>query len=290
MQLVQEDMIYDLDVWHAVVECTPAPKATKEIRKKKLAHRCFQQCYRSGWVTLGCMADSLMVCVIVILIMIHNRRNQTEWKRNEDACQVTKQYVFCTMLHYNKVDEKWMRCKLKVFESEEDAARNIHVYLQTAVSLFCHLRVSAAVITMSLLLSGDVETNPGPLTSGDLKKVLSSVWEARTEWFHIGIQLDMKTSDLKVIKREYDDAGLCFTEMLTAWLKRMNPPPTWEVLVDGLKSPTVGYEQLADTIQKTHCKSSKSNHTCNAPNHPTLQTPNTMNYFLPFTDSLIPES
>ena len=258
MQLVQEEiMMYNLDMCHAVVECTPAPKTMKDMTKRKSAHCRFQQCYRAGWVTLGCMADHFMVCVIFILIMIRNRRNQQKWNRNEDARQVTKQYVRCTMLLYNKVDNKWMRCKPRVFESEEDAARNIHVYLQTAASIFCHLRVSAAVITMSLVLSGDVETNPGPLTSGDLKKVLSSIWEARKEWFHIGIQLDMKTSDLKVIKTDYDDAGLCFTEMLTAWLKRMNPPPTWEALVDGLKSPTVGYEQLADTIQKTHCKTSK---------------------------------
>ena len=279
MQLVQEDiMIYNLDVCHAVVECTPAPKAMKDIRKKKSSHHHFQECYRSGWITLGCMADPLVVCVIVIVIIISNRRNQQEWKRNEDACQVTKQYVCYTMLHYNKVDKKWMRCKPRVFESEEDAARNIHVYLQTAVSIFCHLRVPAAVITMSLILSGDVEMNPGPLTSGDLKKVLSSVWEARTEWFHIGIQLDMKTSDLKVIKKDYDDAGLCFTEMLSAWLKRMNPPPTWETLVDALKSPTVGYEQLADTIQKTHCKTSKSNQ-CNAPYHPILQSDSNNAFF-----------
>ena len=75
----------------------------------------------------------------------------------------------------------------------------------------------------------------------------------------------MKTSHLKVIRNDYhDEADLCLTEMLTDWLKRMNPPPTWEALVDALKSQTVGYEQLADTIEKTHCKS-KSNHTCNTP-------------------------
>ena len=238
----------------------------------KLTHHRFQQCYKPGWVTLACMTDPFIVCIIVMLIMIHNQTDQQEWNRNEDACQVTKQYVYCAMFRFNKVDENWTRCKPRVFESEEDTARNIHVYLQTSVSIFCHLHVSAVVITMSLLLSGDIEKNPGPLTSGDLKKVLDALWEARTKWFHIGIQLDMKTSDLKVIKKDYDEADLCFTEMLTDWLKRMNPPPTWEALVDALKSRTVGYEQLADTILKTHCKKSKSNHTCNAPDHPILQS------------------
>ena len=270
-------MIHNLDKCHAVVECTPA---IQDMRKRKVAHHRFQQCYRLGWVTMAHMADRFVVCIIVILIMIHNRRNQQESNRNKDAHPVTKQYVCCAMLHYNKVDENWARCKPRVFESEKGTAKNIHVYLQTAVSFLCHLHISAVVIAMSLLLSGDIEKNPGPLTSGDLKKVLDSLWEARTKWFHIGIQLDMKTSDLKVIKNDYDEAGLCFTEMLTDWLKRMNPPPTWEALVDALKSRTVGYEQLADTIQKTHCKRSKSNHTCNAPNNPILQSDSTFFFHL----------
>ena len=273
-------MIDNLDMCHAVVECTPAPKAMKDMRKRKLAHHRFQQCYRPGWVTLACIVDLFIVSIIVMLIMIHNQRNQQEWNRNEDACQVTKQYICCAMLHYSKVDENRTMCKPRVFELEEDTARNTHVYLQTAVSIFCHLHVSAVVITMSLLLSGDIEKNPGPLTSGDLKKVLDSLWEARTEWFYIGIQLDMKTSDLKVIKKNHDEAGLCFTEMLTDWLKRMNPPPTWEALVDALKSQTVGYEQLADTIEKTHCKSKSNYNTCNAPTiQSCYQTPRTMNFF-----------
>ena len=277
---------------YAVVECAPVPKVIKDMTKRKLTQFRFQQCYRPGWVTLAYMADPSIVWIIVMLITIRNQRNQQEWNRNEGACQVTKQYICCTMLHCNKVDENWTRCKPRVFESEEDTARNIHMYLQTAVSIFCHLCVSAVVITMSLILSGDIEKNPGPLTSGDLKKVLDSLWEARTEWFYIGIQLDMRTSDLKVIKKDHDEAGLCFTEMLTDWLKRMHPPPTWEALVDALKSQTVGYEQLADTIQKTHCKKSKSNYnTFNTPNHPILQSDSKNNgLLLLFSDLLIPES
>ena len=256
-------MTHNLDMCRAVVECTPAPKAIKNMRKMKLEHHRFRQCYRLGWVVLACMADPLIVRIIVVLITILNRQ---EWNTNEDAHQVIKLYICCAILHCNKVDKNWTRCKPRVFESEKDTRRNMHACLQTAVSIFCHLHISAVVITMSLLLSGDVEKNPGPLTSGDLKKVLDSLWEARTKWFHIGIQLDMKISHLKVIRNDYhDEADLCFTEMLTDWLKRMNPPPTWEALVDALKSQTVGYEQLADTIQKTHYKKCKSNRTSNAP-------------------------
>ena len=244
---------------HAVVECTPAPKAIKDMRKRKLSHHRFQQCYRLGWVTLAYMLDPFIVCIMVMLITIHNRRNQQEWNSNEDTRPVTKQFVYCAILHHNKVDENWMRCKPRVFESGKGTVKNLHVYLQTAVFIFCHLHVSAVVITMGVLLSGDVEKNPGPLTSGDLKNILDSLWEARTRWFYIGIQLDMKTSRLNVIRNNcHNEADLCFTEMLTEWLKQMNPPPMWEALVDALKSQMVGEEGLADTIEKKHCKKSKS--------------------------------
>ena len=273
-------MTHNLDMCRAVVECTPAPKAIKNMRKMKLEHHRFRQCYRLGWVVLACMADPLIVHIIVMLITILNRRNQQEWNRNEDARQVTKPFICCAILHCNKVDKNWTRCKPRVFESEKDTRRNMHACFQTAVSIFCHLHISAVVITMSLFLSGDVEKNPGPLTSGDLKKVLDSLWEARTEWFYIGIQLDMETSDLKVIKKNHDEAGLCFTKMLTEWLKRMNPPPTWKALVDALKSRTVGYEQLADTIEKTHCKSKSNYNTYNAPTIQSCnQIPRTMDFF-----------
>ena len=255
-------MIHNLDVCHAVVECTPAPKATKDMRKRKLAHHRFQQCYRLCWVTLACIAYPFIVCMIVMLIVIYNRRNQQEWKRKEGACQVTKQYVCCAMLHYNKVYENQTRCKPSVFESEEETARNRHVYLQTAVSIFCHLGVSAVVIAMSLLLSGDVEVNPGPLTSCDLKDIINSVWEARARWFHIGIQLSMNVAVLEAIKsNHHDQLDACLTAMLTEWPKQTDPKPNWEALVTALKNPSVGCGHLADAIERTYYNKGKP-HLC----------------------------
>ena len=247
---------------HAVVECTPVPKATKDMRKRKLAHHRFQQYYRLCWATLACMADPFIMCIIVMPIMIHNRRNQQEWKRNKGACQVTKQYICCAMLHYSKVDENWTRCKPRVFESEEDTARIFHVYLQTAVFIFCHLWVSAVVIAMSLLLSGDVEVNPGPLTSSDLKDIINSVWEARAKWFHIGIQLSMNVAVLEAIKsNHHDQLDACLTAMLTEWLKQTDPKPNWEALVTALKNQTVGCGHLADVIESTYYNEGKP-HLC----------------------------
>ena len=45
---------------------------------------------------------------------------------------------------------------------------------------------------------------------------------------------------------------ICLTEMLTLWLKQVNPSPTWRVLVTALKQPTVGLQQLGEQIEKMH--------------------------------------
>ena len=264
MQLVQEDiMIYNLDVCHAVVECTPAPKATKDMRKRKIAHRRFEQWCRPGWVTLACMADPFIVCIVAVLITISNLRNQQEWSRNKDAHPITKQYVYCDMLHCKKVDGTCTRHKPRIVASVEHCnARKVYTYLHTILFILCHWPVAtAAVIATRLLLAGDIELNPGPLTTSDLKNVRKSVWDARTKWYDIGIELEIDVSVLDAIKHDNDDAGSRLTAMLTNWLKRTTPSPNWEALVNALKSPTVGCERQAEDIEKKYCDRGKPNYT-----------------------------
>ena len=258
MQLVQEDITI-----YTVVECTPAPKTMKDMRKRKLAHHRFERWCRPGWVTLACMADPFIVCIAVLMIMISNRRNQQEWSKNKDAHPITKQYIQFDMFHYRKVDRTWTRCNARIVESVEYRnARNVYTYLYTTLFIPCHWPVAiAAIITMRLLLSGDVELNPGPLTTGDLKKVRNSVWDARAKWYDIGIELEIDVSVLEAIKSDNDDVALCLTTMLTGWLKQTTPSPTWEALTDALKSPAVGCGHLAENIESKYCDKGKSNYT-----------------------------
>lgn len=283
MQLVQEEiMMYNLDVCHAAVERTLAPKTTMNMRKKKLAHQRLQQCYRPGWVRLGCMADPFIACIVVVLIMIYTRNSKQKWnpcahhssysvatdhkiqdemsrKSNHrlDRKPVYTIAPYC-IVYYN-IHNPFRSCNRTVFKPVKhcsDTGRNVYMYLQIDVSIL----VSAVVIAMELLLSGDIELNPGPLTVEDLKKVRSSLWEARAKWMDIGIELDMKVSSLEAIKHDHEEVGSCLRVMLTEWLKQIDPPPTWASLVDALKNPTVGCAQLADTIEKTYCKKGKSHY------------------------------
>ena len=134
------------------------------------------------------------------------------------------------------------------------------MYLQTAVSVFYYwqaLQVSAVVTAMILLLSGDVELNPAPLKVDDLKVVRTALWDTCAKWMDIGIELEMKMPHLEAIKSDNSEVGSCLTAMLTNWLKQTTPQPTWKALVNAMKSPTVGYAHLADTIQRTYSNKGK---------------------------------
>ena len=82
----------------------------------------------------------------------------------------------------------------------------------------------------------------------DLRKVQRATWEARTKWYNIGLELDIDPETLNTIKGNNDNIDDRFRAMLTAWLKMVDPKPTWEALAEALQSPTIGYEHLAE-----HC-------------------------------------
>ena len=90
------------------------------------------------------------------------------------------------------------------------------------------------------------------MTIDDLRAVRKEVWDARAVWKDIGIELDLKVTDLDVISEtNHGNVNKCFSEMLTLWLKRVNPPPRWSVMVEALKEPTVGFENLAERVERS---------------------------------------
>ena len=89
----------------------------------------------------------------------------------------------------------------------------------------------------------------GQLSIADLKVVRSAVWEARTQWRNIGIELNLIVTDLDAIKDGNSDSSSCLTEMLTLWLKQVDPPPSWSALVIALKQPTIGELRLAQQVE-----------------------------------------
>ena len=91
------------------------------------------------------------------------------------------------------------------------------------------------------------------LTSNDLAKVLKALWEARSKWYNLGLELGISPGSLDAIKRDnIHISGDCFSAMLREWLMRDEPPPTWHSLSNALRSPTVKMRELIKELPYGH--------------------------------------
>ena len=91
----------------------------------------------------------------------------------------------------------------------------------------------------------------------DLCLVQNTIWMARAKWYNIGLNLNIHMGTLDAIKKDNDDSDDRFRAMLITWLKTVQPKPTWEALAEALRSPSVGYEQLAELCMMPPCKKSR---------------------------------
>ena len=88
----------------------------------------------------------------------------------------------------------------------------------------------------------------GCLSPNDLQRVQNSIWEARVQWYNLGLGLNITPDSLDTIK--LDNAHKtedCFRAMLAHWL-REHGAPTWRALAEALGSPSVGLSHLAQQI------------------------------------------
>ena len=88
----------------------------------------------------------------------------------------------------------------------------------------------------------------GKLSIDDLQRVRTVTWDARAKWFDIGLALSIPAGTLDAVSVDKHDCGKCYTEMLTNWLKGVDPQPSWSALSDALKSTSVGCGDLAKQI------------------------------------------
>ena len=83
--------------------------------------------------------------------------------------------------------------------------------------------------------------------------VYSAVFEARNEWFNIGLNAKIDPSELDSIKNRCNcNPEECLREMLHIYLKKTNPKPTWYLLIGALESDSVGHGQLADKLREKY--------------------------------------
>ena len=88
----------------------------------------------------------------------------------------------------------------------------------------------------------------GFLGPNDLRIVQNSVWEARTQWYNLGLNLELTPDTLDSIEvANGRNPDHCFRAMLTKWLIECKQS-TWSALAEALRSPSVGLGHLAEQI------------------------------------------
>lgn len=88
-----------------------------------------------------------------------------------------------------------------------------------------------------------------PATPISLKQVLKDT-EELTDWFSLGIHLDIPTSDLKRIERDYKDPVRCKIEVIDFWLDN-DPEPTWSKLAHAVED-IGGHAKVVETLWTNH--------------------------------------
>ena len=79
---------------------------------------------------------------------------------------------------------------------------------------------------------------------------MNELHEVRAKWYHLGVQLNIRPSDLDPIQIQcLNNPDDCLLKLLSVWLTRTVPsPPSWERVVDALSSPFVGRLDVAERI------------------------------------------
>ncbi len=127
---------------------------------------------------------------------------------------------------------------------------HVHRYEDTTTS--CDSSLTVLMIIVAVVLFAD----PGDaLSIKNLVEVLEHAYSARARWKNIGLVLGLDPDDVESI-HGLDD-GECLKEALGKWLRNSETlKPTWQSLLEALRSKIVGHEHAAQEIEK-YLKSKK---------------------------------
>ena len=86
------------------------------------------------------------------------------------------------------------------------------------------------------------------------RAAFSALYSVRHKWFNIGMQLGISSFQLKIIETNSPGSKERLQAMLEYWMNNVVvPQPSWKVLVNSLKVPTVGESMLAKELEEEYC-------------------------------------
>ena len=91
-------------------------------------------------------------------------------------------------------------------------------------------------------------------TEEDLPELLDVLHSVTPKWERIATFLKLNPGVVAIIKaKETAEPEDKLLDVITRWLKRTDPPPTAEALINVLKKPFVGEEKVALEVRRRFC-------------------------------------
>ena len=70
-------------------------------------------------------------------------------------------------------------------------------------------------------------------------EIIHLAWDYRARWRFIGRELGIDEGTLEAIAVDEITVDECLSRVITTWLKKINPKPTWSAILAALKSECV---------------------------------------------------
>ena len=90
------------------------------------------------------------------------------------------------------------------------------------------------------------------LTERDAKDILEELQEAMNRACELGLVLKLLPHEVDAIRKTYPAPRECLLQVILAFLRQVEPRPTWRVIVDALRSPAVNLTALAERVRAAH--------------------------------------
>ena len=97
------------------------------------------------------------------------------------------------------------------------------------------------------------------LKSDDVSEILDELVEAQNHSKVLGVKL-LPPHEVEAIHRQYQDPKECLLQILLAFTRQIQPRPTWRVIVEALRSPSVNLPSLAARVEAAHFPDPTSTH------------------------------
>ena len=90
------------------------------------------------------------------------------------------------------------------------------------------------------------------LTENDAHSIFQELMEAQNEAHLLGLKWNIPPHEIEAIKREHPKQIDILLNIILKFLRQADTPPTWRVIVDALRSPTVNLTRLALKVEAVH--------------------------------------